>query len=259
MARYGFAFFDSGVRFDAPDVIPPTNMRNLSRTLENPFDDPNIGLNKLLAFTTDHRQRMLANNDSGELTARITATTSALDLLQEMAGGDQTQLGQRKARKQSKNAFREALPAKVGKVIAAVEARYGEDAPEVLECIPQGRTVFSKCPDDVLEAHLQVLVNGVTAHVAELGAPLVAEATALLTGWGAVFDQSEESTGEKTATEADKRAARENLQLMLFLNLLKLAEMFPRQPEKLALYMQQSLLETHPAQPDEPPAPPTGP
>lgn len=30
---------------------------------------------------------------------------------------------------------------------------------------------------------------------------------------------------------------------MLFLNLLKLAEMFPRQPEKLSLYMQQHLLE----------------
>ncbi len=30
---------------------------------------------------------------------------------------------------------------------------------------------------------------------------------------------------------------------MLFLNLLKLAEMFARQPEKLALYMKQSLLE----------------
>jgi hypothetical protein len=29
--------------------------------------------------------------------------------------------------------------------------------------------------------------------------------------------------------------ARENLQLMLFLNLLTLAEMFPRQPEKLPL------------------------
>ena len=260
MARYGFAFFDSGIRWDAPDVIRPTNMRNLSRTLENPFDDPDIGLNKLLAFTTDHRQRMLANNDSGELTARITATTSALDLLQEMAGGDQTQLGRRKARKQAKNAFRAALPGKVGQVIAGVEARYGGDAPEVLECIPQGRSAISESTDDGLEAHLQVLVNGVTAHVADLGAPLVAAATALLTGWNAVFDASEESTGEKTATEAEKRAARENLQLMLFLNLLKIAEMFPRQPEKLALYMQQSLLETHPAQPpEEPPTPPVEP
>jgi hypothetical protein len=45
---------------------------------------------------------------------------------------------------------------------------------------------------------------------------------------------------------------------MLFLNLLKLCEMFPRQPDQLALYMRQDLLEG-PEAPEEPepPAPPT--
>lgn len=48
---------------------------------------------------------------------------------------------------------------------------------------------------------------------------------------------------------------------MLFLNLLKLAEMFPRQPENLALYIQQSLLEVPPEEEEEeeepePPQPP---
>ena len=36
---------------------------------------PGISKAELLAFTTDHLQRMIANNESGELTARITATT----------------------------------------------------------------------------------------------------------------------------------------------------------------------------------------
>jgi hypothetical protein len=258
MARYGFAFFDSGVRFDAPDAHP-TNMRDLSRFLENPFDDQSIGVVKLLAFTTDHEQRMTANNAGGELTARLTATASARTLLEEMRSDDQTQLGLRKARKQAKNAYRETLPGKVGMVMSAVEARYGEDAPEVVECVPQGRSVFSSSADDGLAAHLQTLIDAVTAHQADLGAPLVTQATALLTGWNTVFAASESSTGEKTSTEAEKRLARENLQLMLFLNLLKFAEMFARQPEKLALYMQQSLLEPHPPTPEEPPAPPTGP
>ena len=46
---------------------------------------------------------------------------------------------------------------------------------------------------------------------------------------------------------------------MLFLTLAKLMEMFPRQPEQLALYMQQSLLEvsnTPEEEEPEPPAPP---
>jgi hypothetical protein len=48
---------------------------------------------------------------------------------------------------------------------------------------------------------------------------------------------------------------------MLFLNLVKLMEVFPRQPEKLPLYMQQHLLE-NPNAPEDPepepdPEPPT--
>jgi hypothetical protein len=47
---------------------------------------------------------------------------------------------------------------------------------------------------------------------------------------------------------------------MLFLNLLKLAEMFARQPERLALYMKQSLLEVLSHEEEEPPPPmPSGP
>lgn len=42
---------------------------------------------------------------------------------------------------------------------------------------------------------------------------------------------------------------------MLFLNLLKIAEVFARQPEKLGVYMQQSLLQL-PAPPQPPPTQP---
>ena len=156
----------------------------------------------------------------------------------------------------AKDAFRDALPAKVAKVVAAVVAQYGDDAPEVVECCPQGRTIFGKATDDQVVGHIQTLIDGVTAHAADLGAPLVAQAGAILTGWNVVYSASETATGAKTATMTEKNAARENLQLMLFLNLLKLAEMWPRQPEKLALYMQQSLLEDHPAHEDPPPVPP---
>jgi len=63
----------------------------------------------------------------------------------------------------------------------------------------------------------------------------------------------------ETPLSSGKRLARENLQLMLYLNLCKLMEMFPRQPEKLSLYMNQSLLEVPTSEDEEEPAPPTPP
>lgn len=217
-------------------------MRTLSRFLEVPFDDEGIGLAKLLAFSSDHLARMIANNPGGVLATRISATTSALTAVQDSATDDQTKKAIRKARKEVKDAFRKALLKEIAKVHGAVVAQYGPDAPEVTECFPQGRSIFNEATDDRLEQHLETLKNGVEAHVTDLGAPLVEEVTELLTSWQAVYAQSESSGGSATTTQAAKNAARENLQLMLFLNLLKLAEMFPRQPEKLALYMQQSLL-----------------
>ncbi len=236
-------------------------MIDLHRFLENPFDDRGVSLNNLLSFTSDHLARMIANNAGGELTARITATTSSLTLVQNSATDDLTKKGIRKAKKQVKNAFRESLRQEIAKVNGAVVAEYGPNSPVVAECLPQGRSIFASATDDGLEQHIQTLLNGVTAHVADLGAPLVTTVTGLLSEWQAVYANSESSGGAATTSQESKKLARENLQLMLFLNLLKLAEMFPRQPEKLNLYMQQSLLEasTEPEEEEEPPAPPTPP
>lgn len=257
MARFDFSFFDSGVRFDTPDAQPSSTMRDLSRFLDNPFDDDGISVVELVAFTTDHLERMTANNSGGELSTRITATSQSLDVVADCVTDDQGRLGIRKARKMAKDNFRQTLPAAVTKIVAAVIAQYGDDSPEVTECVPNGRSIFSTCRDDQVEVHLQNLVNALTVHQADLGAPLITTATNLKTAWVTIYNASEASTGAKTTTEEGKKLARENLQLMLFLNLLKLAEMFPRQPEKLSLYMMQHLLENPSSgEEPEPPAPP---
>jgi hypothetical protein len=257
MARFGFAFFDSGVRFDQPDAHP-TTMRTLASFLQNPFDDPNISMNELIAFTTDHLQRMSANNAGGELSTRIAATTSSLATVEDCVTDDQGRLGLRKARKQAKDDFRLQIPVDVKRIEAGFIAAFGADSPVLLEALPQGRTIFQTCRDDQVEVHLQTLLDAATTHQASLAPATLTQATTLKNNWVTIYQASEASTGSKTVTQEGKKLARENLQLMLFLNLLKLAEMFPRQPEKLALYMMQHLLE-NPSAPDEPtpPVPPT--
>ena len=142
------------------------------------------------------------------------------------------------------------------KIEAGFIAAFGADSPTLLEALPNGRTIFQTCRDDQVETHLQTLLNAATTHSAALVPATVTLATDLKNNWVTIYQASEASTGAKTTTEEGKKMARENLQLMLFLNLLKLAEMYPRQPEKLSLYMQQHLLE-NPESPDEPePEPP---
>ena len=234
-------------------------MIDLHRFLVNPFDDKAISMDELLAFTTDHLQRMVANNPGALFNTRITATTTKLSVVENCLTDDQVKLGLRKSRKSVKDTFRKSLPKNIEKIWAVVVAKYGSDGPETLECFPLGRAVFNTggATDDHVQNHLQTLIAGVTAHQGDLGATVVGDANGLLSTWIAVYAASESSTGAKTTTEAGKKGARENLQLELFFNLLEVAKAFPRQPAKLDLFMQQSLLEDHPSEEPEPPAPPT--
>lgn len=236
-------------------------MKDLHYYLTNPFDDPKISMAELLAFSTDHLQRISANNPGGIFIPRLAATTTALTGVGNAFTDDETKLGLRKARKLVKDNYRIALPKSVGKLAVAVEAKFGEGAAEFVECFPHGRTVFSNCPDDEVANNLQTLINGVTNHQAQLDAQVVPDATALLAGWNAVYAPSETSSGAKTTTQAAKKAARSALQLELFKNLLTIALNFPRQPDQLDIYMQPSLLADHPQQttPKPTPPPPPGP
>ena len=232
-------------------------MRDFHIYLINPFDSPKISMACLLAFSSDHVQRMVSGSPV-LFAARITATNAALTGVSNSFTDDETKLGLRKSRKLAKQNFREALPKSVGKLAVAVEGKFGEGSPEFEECFPHGRAVFSVVTDDKLVNELQAMLNGLQNHGAALGGTVVADATALLVGWNAVFSPSETATGAKATTQTAKNAARQALQLELFKNLLTIALNFPEQPAQLDVFMQESLLEPHTQSPADPaPTPPT--
>ena len=267
MAHYDSGIrYGSGARYDEPATpqIPThsSTMIRLTRFLQNPFDARQISLDELLAFATDHLQRLIANNPGALYNTRITATNTALATVESCVSDDQTKLGLRKARKLAKDAFRTALPANIAKIHAVTVAKYGPNAPEILEFFPQGRSVFNTSTDDHLQNHLTALHTALTARVAEVGSQVVSDAAGLLSTWIALYAASESSTASKTTTEEGKANARLGLQLELFLNLLEIAKNNPRNPDALPLFMQQHFLED-PASPEEdeeePPPTPPGP
>jgi hypothetical protein len=226
-------------------------MKDLFRYLEVPFDAPAISLARLVAFTTDHLPKLVLHNPGAQFNQRVTATTVALAAIQACHTDDITKLGARKACKLGKNAFRQALPGNITRLHAAVVAKYGPDAAQVVDCFPNGRGIFGDCPDDMVSGHLTALTNWLSAHQPDLGPNPAGDAGGLLSTWTALYAASESSTAAKASTEESRRNARLNLQLELFKNLLAIAAVYARQPEKLSLFMQQSLLEDHPRTTEE--------
>lgn len=263
MAKFGFAFFNSGIRFGASNTPSKTTMIRLTRFIQNPFDDRNISVPEMSAYTTDHLQRMIASNPGGILTARITATTSTFGLFQDAFAADLGSLGVRMASVQVKNNFRSSLPGALENLLFKVGGQYGAQSAQVTTCFPQGRTAITKAADDQLKPHLDNLIDRLATFTPAIQAGTLAEAEALRDNWVSVYNACEASTGAKTSTEEAKRNARFALATDLYLNVIEICRLWPREEGKITLYTRQSLLEDHPSggddeeeeEPEPPPAP----
>lgn len=218
-------------------------MIDLIRFFRNPFNDRRINLGELVAFASTHLARMVVNNPGGVLSARIAATSAALDGLGAATSDDIARLGARKARVQGKEAFRTVLPDKVARLHGAVVAVFGVKSPELTECFPQGRTVFMTCPDAVLGTELNTLHGALVKWSAQVGQPAVDDAAALVSTWEALLTEVRVSAAGKQSQEKGLREARAALQRELFRNLLALAQHFLEEEEMARLYCPQHLLE----------------
>ncbi len=74
---------------------------------------------------------------------------------------------------------------------------------------------------------------------------VLVQAVALRDQWRQVNTASGTASGHKAAAEVARWKARRALERELYLNLLALAQGYPLQPEKLALFAQVSLLLPH--------------
>ncbi len=217
-------------------------MRILKFFLLNPFFTGRVSLAHYIAFTTDCLIRLSKNNPGGTFNTRIAATSSALAELRQVYTEDFNNLGLRKSWKRIKNEFRTSMLTDIRTLYGKVSGEFGAEAREVTECFPKGRSIFSTVTDDGLIEILNGLVDSVTRYQVQLGAPTVTFITEIRDSWNTIYEASEDATGDKAATEAEKRQALTVLQEELFQNLIKLMQVFPNQPEILGVYMQQHLL-----------------
>lgn len=234
-------------------------MIRLFRLFENAFLAREVSHDELLNCATDTLQRLIAGNPGALFNTVITRLTAALLVLETKSTDNTVKLGLRKAAKQAKSSYREVLPTQIGKIYAKVIGHYGLEAPQLHTVFPEGRDVFNKCKDDRVHEKLQAVITGLTPLAGAMGPPgavALGDAGGLLSTWIALYAASEETTGVKTTTEAQKRSARGTvagaMQEALFTvglhaineaNTLGVAMSATRAQEKLALYFRQDLLE----------------
>lgn len=233
-------------------------MIDLRKIFTNWFKDPAISFSELLKYAARHLQAMVANNPGALLNTRITATQTALAAVESGVTDVGTKAAIQESKTEIKNTFREALAENIRRIHGAVVAAFGDPSPQVTECFPEGRSVFTRCRDEELNNKLGQLVACLTPLQAQVGAPAVGNASGLLSTWTAIFAAQDVAMSLRGSTAESRDTAKANLQLQLYLNVLFLAQSFPDQPDKCDLYCPQQYLRNAQS-PEETPPPPTPP
>ena len=210
-----------------------------------PFDDIILD-SLLLTFAEVSLGRIVAHNAvllAGKFTDRIAPTRAAITTMESVVTDVKVKLALQKARIEAKKAFRMDLPANLAKIYGALLAVYGPDAPEMIECFPEGRKVFTQCAEEQVNNHLEQLQASVTAHAAALPAATVTLAGSLVAGWASVYEAAGAAKDAKSVTAASREVAVAALRVELFKNLMTCGLYFPDDKAKAELLFPQYLLE----------------
>jgi hypothetical protein len=250
---------DMSLRLDAADpVLTSTinqrrkhHMQNLQDYFVIAFADPNTAFTRLLTFGARSLGRLSKSNPGNIFDTIIAATTTALS----NAESGVTDLGAKAAIKlaktEVKDNFREALSPIIRRIYGSLAGVYGDPAPELTECFPQGRTVFHTCKDEELNNKLGQLVACLANKTVDAGIKTLAQAQ--LTNWNAIYTAQGEAKDDVEVTADSQDAKRAALALQLYKNVLTVALQFPGDFAKCDYYFPQQYLRrpSAPATPDK--------
>lgn len=233
-------------------------MIDLKRFFRNPFTDKEISNSELQRFAEDHLAKLSAANAGGAYDALLTDTTAAYEAYFGELANVSLRAALQKAATQTMNArWAEFVKWMTGKGEARVKDRADKPSAVYTEFFPAGLTEYHGAS----VAGGQTLANRVKAsaatHEALLGADFKAKVDELAGGYLSAREAQVERKGDKTGGQGNRDDSKAALQDQLFENLLTLAKE-TKDPEKSALFFNQSLLEdtTASGEPEAVPPPP---
>lgn len=224
-------------------------MIRISRFFENLFDDEKISVPELLNFSSDHIERIRANDPTGvfgEILAQTEARHNALESAVNALGTD---TAQREGRTKDMNEVVADFKKKVSRVEGLIKFTYGLQSGTYQEFYPRGITEYTNMTIEDAEILIKRFSTAVDNHVAELPAAVVTEFQQLLLDYQAARQVQQKEKGEVGGSRDEVHTAQTALQLQLSVNVLTIALKFSNQPEKAAVYFDQSLLNDASGQP----------
>ncbi|HEX8372191.1 MAG TPA: hypothetical protein VF585_05400 [Chthoniobacterales bacterium] len=215
-------------------------MLKLSRFFENIFSVRGISSEELRSFAEDHLGKLEAHSAYATM---LTATQAVFDPFDAALSARAEQIGSLGGDTLTKDQVLQLFRTKIRQRRGRVVDVFAEGSAEYREIFPQGLTYYTKATMETIKQRLDYAVEKFTKFQAQLGAPLLAEFTALRSSFNEARTGQVEVKGQVSQARGAVKTTRTALELQLMKNLLTLAKDFVGQPEKEAEFFDQSKLE----------------
>jgi len=224
-------------------------MIRISRFFENLFDDRQISIGELTNFSSDHIERIRANDPTGIFGAILAQTETKHNALENAVNALGTDTSQREGRTKDMNEVVSDFKMKVSRVEGVISFTYDRQSGTYQEFYPKGITEYSHMTIEDAEKLIKRFTTAVDNHALELPPAVQTEFQQLLADYQAARTEQLKEKGEVGGSRDEVHTAQTALQLQLSVNVLTIALAFSGKPEKAAVYFDQSLLNDAAGQP----------
>jgi hypothetical protein len=217
-------------------------MLRIIRFFENQFDDPQFSDDEMRAFGTDHLAKTAAYGDP-DFDEILSATDTALTNFNAKVSDESTALAIRKARTTATNTLLAKLHTLWNQREGKIRDAYGKGTEKYIEFYPAGIAEYTEAGVGEIEKLLTRYAKAAADNKEVLGQPFADEWSGLKTQWIAVRGTQVSQKGTASTAADANTSARKALEIQLMVNILTIAAKYVGQPEKAAVFFNQSLLE----------------
>ncbi len=143
-------------------------MIRISRFFENLFDDRQISVGELMNFSSDHIERIRANDPTGVFGEILSQTETKHDALEAAVNALGTDTSQREGRTKDMNEVVADFKKKVSKVEGLISYTFGRQSGTYQEFYPKGITEYTHMTIEDAEILIKRFSTAVDNHASEL-------------------------------------------------------------------------------------------
>ena len=215
----------------------------ITHHLNNPFDAERISEDNFGKIALANLERLKTNNQDGQFTNLIDATQPLYDIYKTSISAEVFEIALREGKTITVDEAIKGIKHYVSRKEGVI-ADVFDGKPEIYEqFFPQGLTEYSHASKKNIDMLFKRFADTAAAYTAELGDELAEDALTMYNNYVSLRESQLGAIGEVKELDSEADAARAELAIQLFVNLLSLLIIFKEDTQRVKDFFDESMFQ----------------